>query len=395
MTRAIRVLALLLAVLMAGCLADLDYDDGEHFATESQTIINGDPPDHAIHDAVVGLWVSRNGTTYLCSGTLISPDVVVTAAHCLDEAHGGKTVDPVEASQVSVRAGDNANSLPSFTVAEVFLHPDYDRRKLRHDIALLQLNDSVGVAPVAGLPASLGFSPADIGVTMNFAGYGRTETGQRGQKYQIDLPLGGLGCSVSGCPGSDDPATQISYVQPTGGPCSGDSGGPAFIQRGGTWYVGGITSNGDNGCESWGVSTRVDAYEAWIAGLVDTTVCGDGTCDASESSATCPGDCGVVCGDGVCNGAEACDSCAADCGACPSCGDGTCDVGESCGDCAVDCGACPYCGDGLCNAGESCGDCVSDCGDCPVCAGVGDACGSNSDCCSNKCRGRNASRTCR
>jgi secreted trypsin-like serine protease len=50
------------------------------------------------------------------------------------------------------------------------------------------------------------------------------------------------------------------------GPCSGDSGGPAFVDRSGTIYVGGITSFGDAACRTYGVSTRVDAYESWLEG---------------------------------------------------------------------------------------------------------------------------------
>jgi len=54
-------------------------------------------------------------------------------------------------------------------------------------------------------------------------------------------------------------------------------------------------------------------------------VCGDGSCNGTETCSSCPGDCGAcpppppapVCGDGVCNGTETCSTCAGDCGACP------------------------------------------------------------------------------
>jgi len=51
-----------------------------------------------------------------------------------------------------------------------------------------------------------------------------------------------------------------------------------------------------------------------------------------------------VCGDGTCNGTETCSSCPADCGACPPterCGDGICQDYETCSSCALDCGECP------------------------------------------------------
>lgn len=118
--------------------------------------------------------------------------------------------------------------------------------------------------------------------------------------------------------------------------------------------------------------------------------CGDGTCEAWESAATCGADC--QCGDGVCDSTEA-DSCLPDCGTCGdgacgaretpkicpadctvTCGDGSCDADEVTG-CPQDCG-CPdsptyadapiWCGDGVCQAvgaiPESCVNCPGDCG---------------------------------
>jgi hypothetical protein len=50
-------------------------------------------------------------------------------------------------------------------------------------------------------------------------------------------------------------------------------------------------------------------------------VCGDKTCNGSETCTTCPGDCGKCatgCGNGTCEAAtETCENCAKDCGACP------------------------------------------------------------------------------
>jgi hypothetical protein len=78
--------------------------------------------------------------------------------------------------------------------------------------------------------------------------------------------------------------------------------------------------------------------------LTQPDVCGDKTCQGSESCSTCPADCGAcapVCGDGTCQASESCKTCSDDCGACkPSCGDGTCQANESCTTCPADCGAC-------------------------------------------------------
>ena len=73
---------------------------------------------------------------------------------------------------------------------------------------------------------------------------------------------------------------------------------------------------------------------------VTTSSCGNGTCEASETCATCPADCGQctdTCGNGTCDSGEDCSTCSQDCGECPRCGDGTCDSGEDCSSCPADC----------------------------------------------------------
>jgi uncharacterized protein (TIGR03382 family) len=112
------------------------------------------------------------------------------------------------------------------------------------------------------------------------------------------------------------------------------------------------------------------------------STCGNGTCDAGETCATCGGDCGAceTCGNGACDAGETCSSCEDDCGACATCGDGTCDAGETCSSCEDDCGACATCGDGTCDAGETCSICEDDCGACEACGdgtcGEGESCAS-------------------
>ncbi len=73
---------------------------------------------------------------------------------------------------------------------------------------------------------------------------------------------------------------------------------------------------------------------------VTTSSCGNGTCETSETCATCPADCGQcpdTCGNGRCDSSEDCSTCSQDCGECPRCGDGTCDSGEDCSSCPADC----------------------------------------------------------
>ena len=93
-------------------------------------------------------------------------------------------------------------------------------------------------------------------------------------------------------------------------------------------------------------------------------VCGDGQCDGTESSKTCPKDCptGPICGNGACEAGESSSTCPIDCGPPkPVCGNGLCESGESSASCPKDCGAPRTCGNGKCEPNESMLSCPQDC----------------------------------
>lgn len=103
---------------------------------------------------------------------------------------------------------------------------------------------------------------------------------------------------------------------------------------------------------------------------VPDTVCGDGTCEGTETAQNCPQDCqaGPVCGNGTCESGENTQNCSQDCKSGPVCGNGTCESGENSENCTPDCPPEPYCGDGQCNGNETKNSCPSDCGSPgPVC----------------------------
>ena len=295
-------------------------------------IYGGSAPDQAYQAATVSLHQRSGNSVYVdpyCSGTLITDTVVLTAAHCLDTAtRGGSFIETSPLDLVIYIGEDPSVDLIAhvYTVSDVEIYSSYDRRALTDDIALIKLDVAVTEAtPVPFLPASLALSSSDAGGTVNFAGFGQTETGSSGVLMQVDGTIGGLGCAVSGCSSAGDTATQVSYSQPTSGPCFGDSGGPMFIERSGTAYVAGVTSYGDSNCTVYGVSTRPDAYETWIntfAGEpVDTGPVDTGPVDTSPPVDTGPVDTGTAsfCGDGTCDDGESCDgrssttACSSDC----------------------------------------------------------------------------------
>ncbi|GEM_PF-2327237 len=269
-----------LTLLAAGCSATAFIEPvdgiGPHQVSE-WPIINGSAPDSPEHDATVSLHQLTNGGSQVyispfCSGTLISSEVILTAAHCLDTAKGGKNFKTMAPGALAIYLGDDpaADILDHlYLVTETLIHPGYDRQALEDDIALVRLAAfPTEAAPIPYLPPAEGFTTNDIGSTVNFAGFGDDENGNSGIKLQVDGTLGGLGCSVPGCFDAGVPATQVSYNQYNSGPCFGDSGGPMFVYRGSGTYVGALTSYGDNTCSVYGVSTRADAFAGWIDAFI-------------------------------------------------------------------------------------------------------------------------------
>ncbi|AKS47268.1 V8-like Glu-specific endopeptidase [Octadecabacter temperatus] len=82
-----------------------------------------------------------------CTGTLIAPDLVLTAAHCMYETNGGQAVD---FNRISFLAGlRNGRAEATRSVRNAVIHPSYDNRSdttsevVRYDVALLQLDQPI------------------------------------------------------------------------------------------------------------------------------------------------------------------------------------------------------------------------------------------------------------
>jgi V8-like Glu-specific endopeptidase len=222
-------------------------------ASPARAIVNGTYDGNG-HPAVGGL-VSptqySDGTWIYCSGTLISPTVFLTAAHCAkDGARVGVTFDS------DYEDGD--------TVYYGTFHADPaypGNQSDSHDIAVVVFDEPVeGITP-AELPeaGSLSNLPKDQRFTS--VGYGAYEVTNEpgGHGYLYDdrrmVSSGELNAinktwlRISGNANTGD-----------GGTCYGDSGGPNFL--GTTDVIAGITITGDAICRSTNVVYRLDTESA-------------------------------------------------------------------------------------------------------------------------------------
>jgi hypothetical protein len=200
--------------------------------------------------------VSTRGN--LCTGTALARDLVLTAGHCVAPAATYRVFLPGIAP-------------PGLPLKSVVVNPrynpkDYASGRVTADVALLKLE---GVLPSDIFPARLA-TPASVAAGDRFiiAGYGATAIGG-------DTGAGtprAAAMVATGKPGS----LQIRLIDPAArgeraglGACTGDAGGPAFIESGGMYSVIGVVSWSTGpantaGCGGLTGVTPLVSHRAWI-----------------------------------------------------------------------------------------------------------------------------------
>jgi V8-like Glu-specific endopeptidase len=239
----------LLVVLLAvtGLLA------GPFVSGPASAITNGSFDGNG-HPAVGGL-VSptqyADGTWLYCTGTLISPTVFLTAAHCAED--GEQVLVTFDADY---EAGDRLHS-GTFSADPAYPGTSADS----HDIAVVVLDKAVkGITP-ALLPTADSLSGLSSSQTFTSVGYGAYEVTNSpgGHQYLYDdrrmVAVGTLNAT-------NKTWLRISMNASTGngGTCYGDSGGPNFL--GDTDVIAAITITGDAVCRATNVTYRLDTDSA-------------------------------------------------------------------------------------------------------------------------------------
>ena len=255
-------------------------------------ITNGTP---SSDEAVVAL---VHGDVLVCSGAMIAPQLVLTAAHCLADAH-----------LPDVAIGPAVIGAEHHAVIAAFVHPLFQAATLDHDLALLLVDPPLTIAPIP----YLNFAES-LTRPIRIAGYGFTIADDTSPATRL------TGATME----SDSDELSFTTRSTPSQACEGDSGGPALYSDPGAERVVGVASSGDATCSSFAKYTRVDAHADYIAQLVTATSisgalagdrcyyaanCGDGACTPALDdprlmfcATACDGGCadGLACISGRC-----------------------------------------------------------------------------------------------
>jgi len=230
------------------------------------------------HPYVVLLLMEVNGRpAFRCSGTLLSPTVLLTAGHCAGAPSEFSGMRVFTESDVQAGIG-TTNNYPfagpnSVEAVEWHAHPLYDPNHFAlHDvgIVILQAPGVTGLTTYGTLPTAnqfdafktrrglqdVSFTSVGYGLQQSFPDAASWKDVASRTRYVAHPHL--IQINVPGFTG--DFSMLLSNNAHTGGTCFGDSGGPNFL--GNSTVVAGVTSFGINGnCAGTGGVFRTDRQD--------------------------------------------------------------------------------------------------------------------------------------
>ena len=241
--------------------------------SDRQGIVGGIESERGAFGFAVSL---QDNGQHFCGGTLVTPDTVLTAAHCVEGTSISRLSAVVGREHLTTSDGQRTD------ISQIIIHPDYDADSLDSDIALLILQDSVLELPI-GYLTEVNESLASPGTNATVIGWGTTREGGFAVDNVREAQVPIVSNSVANRPQSysgDITVRMLAAGVAEGGvdSCQGDSGGPLIVSDAeGNPQLAGIVSWGE-GCgraNKYGIYTRVAEFAPWIDDRIGINATGE------------------------------------------------------------------------------------------------------------------------